>query len=137
MNVGILMITHGNVGAVLLQAATHVLGVCPLTTQTLSAPPDCDPDQIYLEALTITQKLDHGDGVLVLTDLYGSTPCNIACRLHEQHAVSVVAGLNLPMLVRLLNYPDLPLGELTEKAVSGGRDGVQLCLSQESTRHAK
>ena len=137
MNAGILIITHGNVGAVLLQAATHVLGVCPLTVQTLSAAQDCDPEAVYLDAVTMARQLDHGDGVLVLTDLYGSTPCNIACRLQDQHDVIVVAGLNLPMLVRLLNYPHLSLDELAEKAASGGRDGVQLCLTQEISRHAK
>ncbi len=137
MNVGILMITHGNIGAVILQAATHVLGVCPLATQTLSAPPDCDPEDIFHAALNTISKLDHGDGVLVLTDLYGSTACNIACRLQDHHAVRIVSGLNLPMLVRLLNYPDLSLDKLVEKAASGGRDGVQQCVAGETLSRAK
>ena len=137
MNVGILLITHGNVGAVLLQSATYVLGVCPLSTCCISTAPDCDPDQVFREALAATQRLDHGDGVLVLTDLYGSTPCNIACRLQDQHNVRVVSGLNLPMLVRLLNYPSLTIDDLAEKAASGGRDGVQFCVQKEATRHAK
>lgn len=137
MNVGILMITYGNIGAVILQAATRVMGVCPLTTLTLSASEDCDPDRVFLEAQNSLRKLDHGDGVLVLTDLYGSTPGNIACRLQQQHNVPVVAGLNLPMLVRLLNYPNLPLDELVEKATSGGRDGVQQCMAGNTMTHAK
>lgn len=137
MNVGILMITYGNIGAVILQAATRVLGVCPLATLTLSASEDCDPEQVFLEAENSLLKLDHGDGVLVLTDLYGSTPANIACRLQQQHHVRVVAGLNLPMLVRLLNYPHLSLDELAEKATSGGRDGIQECMAGETITHAK
>ena len=74
----------------------------------------------------ILDQLDEGDGVLVLTDAYGSTPSNIACRLGARRQVAVVTGLNLPMLLRVLNYPALPLDELKEKAVSGGRDGVLL-----------
>jgi len=127
VNVGILLITHGNIGAVLLQNAIEVLGVCPLQTTTLSAPADCDPDRVLKEAGEAANRLDTGDGVLVLTDLYGSTPSNIACRLHKQHTVRVVSGVNLPMLIRVLNYPGMSLDELTHKAVTGGRDGVLTC----------
>jgi len=136
VNVGILLITHGNIGAVLLQSAIEVLGVCPLQTSTLSAPADCDPDRVLRDASEAANRLDTGDGVLVLTDLYGSTPSNIACRLHEQqHTVRVVSGVNLPMLIRVLNYPGMGLDELTHKAVTGGRDGVLTC-SVEGTFHA-
>ncbi len=135
MNVGILLITHGNIGAVLLQTATEVLGVCPLQTSALSAPTDCDPERVLKEALTMARQLDSGDGVLVLTDLYGSTPSNISCRLQEQLTVRVVSGVNLPMLIRVLNYPGMGLDELTHKAVTGGRDGVLTC-NLEGTLHA-
>ena len=135
MNVGVLIITHGNIGEVLLQSAVDVLGVCPLLTMTLSAPPDCNPERILHEAQHAANKLDNGDGVLVLTDMYGATPSNIACRLHEQHDVRIVSGLNLPMLIRILNYPDLDLDELMHKAVTGGRDGV-LVYSFEGITHA-
>jgi len=127
VNVGILLITHGNIGAVLLQTAVEVLGICPLQTTAISAPAGCDPDWVFREASSAANQLDTGDGVLVLTDLYGSTPSNIACRLHEQHTVRVVSGVNLPMLIRVLNYPDMDLDELTHKAVTGGRDGVLTC----------
>lgn len=127
MNVGILLVTHGNIGAVLMQTAIEVLGVCPLQTTTLSAPTDCDPDWVFTEANEAADRLDTGDGVLVLTDLYGSTPSNIACRLHERHTVRVVSGINLPMLMRVLNYPNMDLDELAHKAVTGGRDGVLTC----------
>ena len=74
-----------------------------------------------------------GDGVLVLTDLYGSTPSNIACKLRRHGHVRVVSGVNLPMLIRVLNYPDLDLDSLKEKALSGGRDGVLSCTSEDRT----
>ena len=124
MKVGILLITHDRIGTVMLRTAIDVLGICPLSTSTLAASPGCDPERILQDARQAAQALDSGDGVLVLTDLYGATPSNIACQLHSSHEVRVVAGLNLPMLIRVLNYPDLDLEELRLKALSGGRDGV-------------
>lgn len=130
MSVGLLIITHGPVGTALLQSATEVLGCCPLQARTLEAPNDCNPDEILQRAMAAADNLDNGDGVLVLTDLFGSTPSNISCRLQQFHQASVVAGVNLPMLVRILNYPSLHLEELTHKAISGGRDGVLLCKTR-------
>ncbi len=127
MNVGILLITHGNIGAVLLQTAIHVLGMCPLRTKTISAPPGCNSDKVFNDALQSTNDLDAGDGVLVLTDLFGATPSNIACQLKKHHDIRVVTGVNLPMLIRVLNYADLSVAELAHKALTGGRDGVQTC----------
>jgi len=127
VNVGILLITHGNIGAALLRTAIEVLGICPLSTNTVTAPSDCDPESILADARQATEELDSGAGVLVLTDLYGATPSNIACRLHRSHELRVVSGLNLPMLIRVLNYPDLDLEELQQKAISGGRDGILTC----------
>jgi len=135
VNVGILLITHGDIGTVLLQSATDVLGVCPLSTTTISATQGCDPERMLASAKQASQEMDCGDGVLVLTDLYGSTPSNIACRLCELHDVRVVSGLNLPMLIRVLNYPDLDLDDLMHKAVTGGRDGVLIC-NTEGSLHA-
>ena len=74
----------------------------------------------------MVMELDTGDGVLVLTDVCGATPSNIACRLVSLGRVMVVSGLNLPMLMRILNYPNLSLEELAERAVSGGRQGIML-----------
>jgi PTS system ascorbate-specific IIA component len=71
--------------------------------------------------------MDQGQGVLVLTDIFGSTPSNIAASLAEDGRIAVVAGLNLPMLVRVLNYPEDPLEGLTEKAIVGGNRGILAC----------
>ncbi len=130
MTVGLLIITHGQIGPALLQSATEVLGCCPLASRTLEAHNDCNPDDILQQALDAASTLDTGDGLLVLTDLFGSTPSNISCRLQQFHRASVIAGINLPMLVRVLNYPSLHLEELTHKAISGGRDGVLLCKTR-------
>ena len=102
------IVTHGDIGRSLLDTAVVVLGSCPLQTETLGIPMASDPEQQLERAQRQLQQLEQGDGVLILTDLYGSTPSNIACKLCN-HKVTVVTGLNLPMLIRVLNYPNLNL----------------------------
>jgi PTS system ascorbate-specific IIA component len=127
MSVGLLIITHGGIGTSLLAAATRMLGRCPLDADTLAITEESERDRLQNRARRMAERLDAGDGVLVLTDLYGSTPANIAGALGSLPAVRVLTGVNLPMLVRVLNYPALPLEEIAAKAQSGGREGVLLC----------
>jgi PTS system ascorbate-specific IIA component len=68
--------------------------------------------------------MDKGDGVLILTDMFGSTPSNIAHRLSQAGKVMVVTGLNLPMMIKVMNYPNLNLQQLVDLAVEGGKSGV-------------
>ena len=133
MSVGLLLITHGDIGANLLHTATRILGgSCPVATRALAVTDETQRDSLMVEALRLARDVNSGDGVLVLADLYGSTPANIACSLQEgPGAIQIIAGLNLPMLVRALNYASLPLAELALKAEAGGRDGVLICASQE------
>lgn len=126
MSVGLLIVSHGKLGDYLLETAARMLGVCPLETATLPMSFDCDPETMLDRAAHTIARLDSGKGVLVLTDMYGSTPSNIVGRLQQGHAVRIVSGVNLPMLIRVLNYPRLDLDELATKAQSGGRDGVVL-----------
>lgn len=127
MSVGLLLITHDRLGEQLLQTATTMLGLCPLNAESIAVRGDGDPDAVIETAGQILARLDEGDGVLLLTDIYGSTPSNIAMRLLDGRRATLVAGVNLPMLIRVLNYPRLSLDELAQKALSGGRDGVLLC----------
>ncbi len=131
MSVGLLIVTHGRIGDDLLHTATEMLGMCPLQCETLPVSFDCDPAEELGKAVAAAKRLDEGDGVLVLTDMYGSTPSNIANRIREYHPVTVIAGINLPMLVRVLNYPRLELEVLEQKALSGGRDGILVCTPLE------
>ncbi len=78
MSVGVLIISHDGIGPALLGTATLMLNDCPLQTKLLTVSRDCDPDQLTEDAVEQIEALDTGEGVLVLTDLYGSTPCNIA-----------------------------------------------------------
>lgn len=127
MSVGLLLITHGGIGAELLAAATRMLGVCPLSAKALSVSNADDPERMQAEAAAQARALDSGAGVLVLTDLFGSTPANIAAALCDPDHTRILSGVNLPMLVRVLNYPELPLDALALKALSGAQDGVLMC----------
>lgn len=124
MSVGLLLITHAGVGEALLKVASATFPDCPLQVRCLDVGASADPDVVRENSERLISALDRGDGVLILTDAYGSTPSNIACGLSHRHRTAVVAGLNLPMLLRVLNYPHLTLRELADKAFSGGRDGV-------------
>jgi PTS system ascorbate-specific IIA component len=127
MTVGILLVSHNHIGTELINTAKQMLSCCPLPTKVLSIASRDNPDHIRLEMDEDLQKLDQGQGILILTDMFGSTPSNIACAVSDRSDVRVVSGLNLPMLIRVLNYPTLNLEELEVKALSGGQEGVVRC----------
>lgn len=129
MTVNVLIITHDSVGYALLEAATNTLGFCPLTAEVLSIRSDCEPELFIRQANQKAHELDHGEGVLILTDIFGSTPSNIACALSKKENARIISGINLPMLIRVLNYPNLTLDELVIKAISGGKEGIMDCVS--------
>ncbi len=125
MGVGVLIISHDGIGSSILETAVRIYGNSPLDARVLAVAADADIDQIQNEGLRLAAAIDSGAGVLVISDLYGSTPGNLALRIAAELAhAHCVSGLSLAMLVRVFNYPDLPLAAITEKAVSGGRDGV-------------
>jgi len=124
MTVGILLICHNDIGAQLIETATDMLERLPTRLEHIDVRQDDDPIDLLNAARRRVAEIDSGAGVLVMTDMYGSTPSNIAHRLRDQHQVQVLSGVNLPMLVRALNYPRLPLAEMTTKARSGIRDGI-------------
>jgi len=126
--VGLLIITHDHVGTALYETAAQMLGMCPLMAEVLPVMADCDPDAMVKRGRELVAKLNRGDGVLILTDMYGSTPSNIAARLAVDHKVLVVSGINLPMLVRIMNYPMLGVAELALKAESGVTASFIACL---------
>ncbi|MFQ5488079.1 MAG: PTS sugar transporter subunit IIA [Gammaproteobacteria bacterium] len=128
MSTGLLIITHNQVGAELLATATAMLGKCPLNARVLPVTTACDPEELQRRAALMIAALEQGGGVIILTDMYGSTPANIAKTLQQAHEqVDVITGINLPMLVRLLNYPHLGRPQLMAKALSGGREGIFAC----------
>ncbi|HXS74259.1 MAG TPA: PTS fructose IIA subunit family protein [Rhodanobacteraceae bacterium] len=124
-SVGVLLITHHAIGNALIEAARHVMPHLPLSVDVVEIGDCSDPAGTLSTTAHAARALDIGGGVLVLSDLYGATPCNVAHRLGSLgvHA-RCVSGLNLPMLLRVLNYADKPLDELAEVAASGGRGGI-------------
>lgn len=108
----------------LLDSLEEMLGHLPLRCDVLEVRPVLATDALQLQGERMAQRLDEGDGVLMLTDAYGSTPSNIASRLCGPRR-RVVAGINLPMLVRVFNYPALDLEALTCAAVEGGQRGIK------------
>lgn len=132
MSVAVLLITHDKIGKAMQDTAGKIIGQLPLPVETIAIGMNAQPEAALQEARSRIGQLDQGDGVLILTDLFGATPSNIASQLVSDK-VAVITGLNLPMLIRILNYPALDLAGLVDKALSGGHDGVikiQFCGEQ-------
>lgn len=122
--IGILIVAHGALGESLIQCATHVMGSRPPLLEQFGIDMHDDPFTLLPVMQKVVQNLDEGDGVLILSDIYGATPCNIVSKLVKQNSVEGIAGVNLPMLVRALTYRNGDLTKLAEKALSGGQEGV-------------
>lgn len=122
--IGILIVAHGQLGESLIECAKHVMNKQPPQLAAIAVNINDDPADVLPQAQAMVEQLNTGDGVLVLSDIYGATPCNVVIKLLSDKNVEGVAGLNLPMLVRVLTYRNEPIKKIVEKAVSGGRDGV-------------
>jgi PTS system ascorbate-specific IIA component len=122
--IGVLLLGQCEIGEALLFAAAHVLGARPLQLEVLQFEHDCDPEQLRQQIERYLARLDDGHGVLILADVYGATHANVACQLLAANRVEMVCGVNLPMLLRVLNYRHLPLAEVARRAVSGGGEGI-------------
>lgn len=137
MSVTVFLITHSEVGKALHHTAKRMFGgKLSLPIRVMSVSCEINP---VTAASRIKRSVEASSeqGVLILTDLYGSTPCNLVRRLLQNKKVAVVTGLNLPMLVRVLNYPRLSLVQLVQKAVSGGREGVVRCTQRAPANKTK
>lgn len=122
--IGIFLITHGTLGEALIQCACHVLNKRPLQIMQLGVSAQDDPLDLLPMARRLLELTDTGDGVVVLTDIYGATPSNIATKLLQAGRVEGIAGVNLPMLLRVLTYREKDMNTLVQRAISGGCDGV-------------
>lgn len=122
--IGLFLITHTTYGESLIQCACHVLNKRPVQIAQLGVSLQDDPLDLLPLARDMLHLVDSGDGVLILTDLYGATPSNIATKLLESGRIEGLAGVNLPMLLRALTYRDKGMETLITRAVAGGRDGV-------------
>ena len=126
--IGVLVVTHGSIGESLLSSAAQILGETPQQVAVLSVWRQDDPDDLVLRARELLEGLDAGDGVLVITDIFGATPGNVVSRLLEDGQIEGVSGASLPMLLRVLTgrngstQDKLRAG--VQRALSGGAEGV-------------
>ena len=124
--IGILLITHNGIGDSLVDCVRHVMGNVSPNLKVLSVFADDEPQRKEEEGRALMAQLDTGDGVLVLSDLCGATPFNIGRRLIQSGRAAGVTGVNLPMLLRAVCYSHMPLAEVAQKAMEGGRECIVL-----------
>jgi PTS system ascorbate-specific IIA component len=126
--IGILIVAHTPIGAALAAGAAHVYSCAPdlaaRQVRVLDVVADADVPATVEQARRLVGEIDDGSGVLVLTDMLGATPGNVASNLVDAGRVAVVAGVNLPMLLRALCYRSGRLADTVEKAIAGGTQAV-------------
>lgn len=122
--IGILIVTHGEIGTSMLSSASQILGGAQQQVATLSVWRHDDPDDLVLRARELLEQIDAGEGVLVLTDIFGATPGNVVSRLLEDGRVEGVSGVSLPMLLRVLTSRNGSVTAAVQRALSGGAEGV-------------
>lgn len=128
MSVGILLVTHEDIGAQLVAVCDAIYKQQMAAVSLVSVPAELRPEALGKYADMVRTAMlgqDSGDGLLVLTDVYGATPDNLARYFSNECNARVISGINLPMLLRVLNYADQSLEQLCETALTGGRKGVQ------------
>jgi PTS system ascorbate-specific IIA component len=130
--IGILLITHGELGKSLIECASHVLGSKPVSLESLSIENDCEHENMFKQISERIDLLDQGDGVLILTDIFGATPCNIITKIIKPEKVNAIAGVNLSMLIRSISYRHEPFDVLIVKAIQGAQDGIIHIQSNQS-----
>jgi PTS system ascorbate-specific IIA component len=132
--IGILLLTHRHIATGLLAAAEHTLGTRPPRLGALEVDYGRTPEDIGAAIAERVRSLDGDGGVLILTDIFGATHTNLACRLLRRGRIELISGVNLPMLLRVLNYRHLPMEDLMDKALSGGCGGIVCAGEPEQQR---
>lgn len=135
--IGILLYTLGETGYHLIRAASAMLDDPPERLEALAVRIDANQDVVMAQLGDLVDQLDSGTGVLVLADIYGATHTNTVGKIVERGRVAAVTGVNLPMLVRALNYRNLPLDQVVEKAAAGGKNGIAVVDGKSGYREAR
>lgn len=127
---GIILLTYPKYGSDLISSAAHVLNKPLDNIGIVQILHDYETEEINKQLLAKIDALQNNNGVLILCDIYGATHCNIACRIIEPGKVEMVSGLNLPMLIRTINYINEPVSKLAELAASGGKECIKILNTQ-------
>ena len=122
--IGILLITYQGIGSSLLNAAKHIVGTPPESTRVIDIANTMTPEDISALIKEELNLLNSSDGILILVDLYGATHTNIACKYTHPDKIELISGLNLPMLLRVLNYRMYPIQEIVKKISSCSSDKI-------------
>lgn len=125
--VGILIVTHNRIGEEMLNSAEIIIGKTLTGVVSVAIPAEITPDELGRYADQIKTGIDglqQGDGVLILTDMPGATPSNLAHYFSAEKQVKIISGLNLPMLIRIINYADQPLELLAKIGIVGANKGI-------------
>ena len=126
MKIGVVIVTHYRLGEVFLQALRLIVPEAP-DFQAVSVEPTQSVDEMRSAISTALKAADQGDGVLVLTDMFGGTPSNISLSFLDEHHVEVVTGCNLPMLIKLATMgDDRPLEELSHFIKNYGQRNISV-----------
>ncbi len=128
MTNGILIIAHAPLASALRQSVLHVFPDDAACIQAIDVMPNVTTEETLAAAVAAVSILN-SDHTLVLTDMFGATPCNVAQKLVDGIKAKLIAGVNLPMLVRAMTYRAEPLDALVARALSGGSQGVMQVAS--------
>ncbi len=119
--IGVVLVTHGNLATELVKVMEHVVGPQDQLT-TITIDPDDDMEKRREDILNSVQSVDKGLGVIILTDMFGGTPSNLAISIMEQAKIDIIAGVNLPMLIKLASVRST---ETISDAVAQAREAGQ------------
>lgn len=134
--IGLLILAQSDFGAGMLRAVEHTLGRKPPQLEAVAINYSQTPEQIENTIEQYLNKVNLGDGVLFLADIYGATHTNVACRRLQRGRIELITGVNLPMLLRVLNYRDLGMDDLIDKALSGGCGGIVCAAGSPNIKEA-
>lgn len=129
---GIILMTYPDYGANLVSAASHILGKSMDNIGLVQIRHEDTTDEIHEQLVAQINEQQNTDGILVICDIYGATHCNIACKVLEQGKIEMVAGLNLPMLIRAINYINEPVSKLSQLVASGGIESIIILNSNDT-----
>ena len=124
--IGLVLVTHGRLAIEFRSALEHVVGP-QRQIEAITIGPDDDVEQCRKNILDAVKRVDSGEGVAILTDMFGGTPSNLAISIMQQREVEVIAGVNLPMLVKLARVrADLEIKQAVKEAAEAGRKYINV-----------
>lgn len=124
--IGLLIVTHCDLGRELLNAAEFIVGRIE-SADAIAVTATTGSESLRKGIQEKVARVDHGEGVIILTDMFGGTPSNLSLSFLKQDQVEVLTGVNLPMVIAIVQYrASLKLSELADKAKEAGKTGISL-----------